>query len=155
MGQVLQKIISRGEKNVIVELTLISCGFNIYKYHNKKQRKRNSSLKAKSYPHRLIKWTLFLRVKQEWVKVGIKQGIARTVKCRFWRFTRTYFTSLNKFIFSYLLIGARLKPLCLHIALPVSVSVSVTVRIHRLPSQVISHISLCRALPPSQVPLSP
>ena len=27
-----------GEKNVILELTLISCGFNLYKYHNKKQR---------------------------------------------------------------------------------------------------------------------
>lgn len=28
----------RGEKNVILELMLISCGFNLNKYHNKKQR---------------------------------------------------------------------------------------------------------------------
>jgi len=34
-----KRLFRRGEKNVIVELTLISCGFNIYKYHNKKQRK--------------------------------------------------------------------------------------------------------------------
>lgn len=34
-----KRLYRRGEKNVILELTLISCGFNIYKYHNKKQRK--------------------------------------------------------------------------------------------------------------------
>ena len=34
-----KRLLRRGEKNVILELTLISCGFNIYKYHNKKQRK--------------------------------------------------------------------------------------------------------------------
>ena len=34
-----KRLFRRGEKNVILELTLISCGFNIYKYHNKKQRK--------------------------------------------------------------------------------------------------------------------
>lgn len=34
-----KRLIRRGEKNVILELTLISCGFNLYKYHNKKQRK--------------------------------------------------------------------------------------------------------------------
>ena len=34
-----KRLFRRGEKNVMVELTLISCGFNIYKYHNKKQRK--------------------------------------------------------------------------------------------------------------------
>ncbi len=28
----------RGKKNIILELTLISCGFNLYKYHIKKQR---------------------------------------------------------------------------------------------------------------------
>jgi len=34
-----KRLFRRGEKNVILELTLISCGFNLYKYHNKKQRK--------------------------------------------------------------------------------------------------------------------
>lgn len=34
-----KRLIRRGEKNVILELMLISCGFNLYKYHNKKQRK--------------------------------------------------------------------------------------------------------------------
>ena len=34
-----KRLSRRGEKNVILELTLISCGFNLYKYHNKKQRK--------------------------------------------------------------------------------------------------------------------
>lgn len=34
-----KRFVRRGEKNVILELTLISCGFNIYKYHNKKYRK--------------------------------------------------------------------------------------------------------------------
>ena len=28
----------RGEKSVLLELTLISCGYNLYKYHNKKKR---------------------------------------------------------------------------------------------------------------------
>ena len=34
-----KRLFRRGEKNVILELKLISCGFNLYKYHNKKQRK--------------------------------------------------------------------------------------------------------------------
>ena len=34
-----KRLFRRGEKNVILELTLISCGFNLYKYHNKKHRK--------------------------------------------------------------------------------------------------------------------
>ncbi|MDD4371920.1 MAG: transposase, partial [Anaerostipes sp.] len=34
-----KRLFRRGEKNVILELTLISCGFNLYKYHNKMQRK--------------------------------------------------------------------------------------------------------------------
>lgn len=34
-----KRLFRRGKKNVILELTLISCGFNLYKYHNKKQRK--------------------------------------------------------------------------------------------------------------------
>ena len=38
-GRSYKRLFRRGEKNVILELTLISCGFNIYKYHNKKQRK--------------------------------------------------------------------------------------------------------------------
>ena len=38
-----KRLLRRGEKNVIVELTLISCGFNIYKYHNKKQRKERAA----------------------------------------------------------------------------------------------------------------
>ena len=33
-----KRLFRRGEKNVILELILISCGFNLYKYHNKKQR---------------------------------------------------------------------------------------------------------------------
>ena len=33
-----KRLFRRGEKNVILELTLISCGFNLYKYHNKKYR---------------------------------------------------------------------------------------------------------------------
>lgn len=34
-----KRLFRRGEKNVILEVTLISCGFNLYKYHNKKRRK--------------------------------------------------------------------------------------------------------------------
>lgn len=34
-----KRLFRRGYENVILELTLISCGFNLYKYHNKKQRK--------------------------------------------------------------------------------------------------------------------
>ncbi|MCD2493135.1 transposase [Lacrimispora sp. NSJ-141] len=34
-----KRLFRRGEKNIIVELTLISCGLDISKYHNKKQRK--------------------------------------------------------------------------------------------------------------------
>ena len=34
-----KRLFRRGEQNVILELTLISCGFNLYKYHNKRQRK--------------------------------------------------------------------------------------------------------------------
>lgn len=33
-----KRLFRRGRKNAILELTLISCGFNLYKYHNKKQR---------------------------------------------------------------------------------------------------------------------
>ena len=33
-----KRLFRRGEKNVILELILISCGFNLYKYHNKKHR---------------------------------------------------------------------------------------------------------------------
>ena len=33
-----KRLFRRGEKNVILELTLISCAFNLYKYHNKKHR---------------------------------------------------------------------------------------------------------------------
>ena len=35
-----KRLFRRGEKSVILEFTLISCGFNIYKYHNKKQRRQ-------------------------------------------------------------------------------------------------------------------
>ena len=38
-----KRLLRRGEKTVIVELTLISCGFNIYKYPNKKQRKERAA----------------------------------------------------------------------------------------------------------------
>ncbi len=37
-----KRLFRRGEKTIIVELTLISCGFNIYKYPNKKQRKERA-----------------------------------------------------------------------------------------------------------------
>ena len=33
-----KRLFRRGEKSVILEFTLISCGFNLYKYHNKKKR---------------------------------------------------------------------------------------------------------------------
>ncbi|MEE1248493.1 MAG: transposase [Lachnospiraceae bacterium] len=33
-----KRLFRRGNENVILELTLISCGYNLYKYHNKKQR---------------------------------------------------------------------------------------------------------------------
>lgn len=38
-----KRLFRRGEKSVILEFTLISCGFNLYKYHNKKQRLLKSS----------------------------------------------------------------------------------------------------------------
>ncbi len=38
-----KRLFRRGEKNVILELTLISCGFNLYKYHNKKQRQTKAA----------------------------------------------------------------------------------------------------------------
>ena len=34
-----RRLFRRGQKNVIFELTLISCGFNLSKYHKKRQRK--------------------------------------------------------------------------------------------------------------------
>lgn len=34
-----KRLLRRGQKNVNLELLLISCGFNLYKYHNKSQRK--------------------------------------------------------------------------------------------------------------------
>lgn len=34
-----RRLFRRGQKNVIFELTLISCGFNLSKYHKKMQRK--------------------------------------------------------------------------------------------------------------------
>ena len=37
-----KRLFRRGEKSVILEFTLISCGFNLYKYHNKKQRYRKA-----------------------------------------------------------------------------------------------------------------
>lgn len=33
-----KRLFRRGKENVILELTLISCGYNLYKYHNKKNR---------------------------------------------------------------------------------------------------------------------
>ena len=33
-----KRLLRRGKENVLLELTLISCGFNLYKYHNKKVR---------------------------------------------------------------------------------------------------------------------
>lgn len=34
-----KRLFRRGEKGVNFELTLISCGYNLYKYHNKKNRR--------------------------------------------------------------------------------------------------------------------
>ncbi len=34
-----KRLFRRGKENVILELTLISYGYNLYKYHNKKKRK--------------------------------------------------------------------------------------------------------------------
>ena len=36
-----KRLFRRGDKAVLLEFTLISCGFNLYKYHNKRNRKRN------------------------------------------------------------------------------------------------------------------
>ena len=33
-----KRLFRRGKENVLLELTLISCGYNLYKYHNKKKR---------------------------------------------------------------------------------------------------------------------
>ncbi|WP_281168543.1 transposase [Anaerovorax odorimutans] len=33
-----KRLFRRGLKGVILELTLISCGYNLYKYHNKRNR---------------------------------------------------------------------------------------------------------------------
>ncbi len=33
-----KRLFRRGEKGVNLELTLISCGYNLYKYHNKSKR---------------------------------------------------------------------------------------------------------------------
>ena len=33
-----KRLFRRGEKSVILEFTLISCGYNLYKYHNKRNR---------------------------------------------------------------------------------------------------------------------
>ena len=38
-----KRLLRRGEKTVIVERTLLSCDFNIYKYPNKKQRKERAA----------------------------------------------------------------------------------------------------------------
>ena len=38
-----KRLFRRGEKFVILEFTLISCGFNLYKYHNKKQRRQKAA----------------------------------------------------------------------------------------------------------------
>ena len=33
----------RGYENIILEFTLIACGFNLYKYHNRKKRSENAA----------------------------------------------------------------------------------------------------------------
>ena len=38
-----KRLFRRGEKSVILEFTLISCGFNLYKYHNKKKRQQKAA----------------------------------------------------------------------------------------------------------------
>lgn len=38
-----KRLLRRGGKSVLLEFTLISCGFNLYKYHNKKQRLYNTA----------------------------------------------------------------------------------------------------------------
>ena len=36
-----KRLFRRGKKNVLLELTLIACGYNLYKYHNKKKKNIN------------------------------------------------------------------------------------------------------------------
>lgn len=38
-----KRLLRRGKENVLLELTLISCGFNLYKYHNKKVRVKHAA----------------------------------------------------------------------------------------------------------------
>ena len=38
-----KRLFRRGEKSVLLELTLISCGFNLYKYHNTKQQQTKAA----------------------------------------------------------------------------------------------------------------
>lgn len=38
-----KRLFRRGEKGVSLELTLISCGYNLYKYHNKKKRQSEAA----------------------------------------------------------------------------------------------------------------
>ena len=38
-----KRLFRRGEKTVILEFILISCGFNLYKYHNKKKRQQKAA----------------------------------------------------------------------------------------------------------------
>ena len=38
-----KRLFRRGEKSVILEFTLISCGYNLYKYHNKQNRKAEAA----------------------------------------------------------------------------------------------------------------
>ena len=38
-----KRLFRRGAKAVNLELTLISCGFNIYKYHNKKHKNEETA----------------------------------------------------------------------------------------------------------------
>ena len=38
-----KRLFRRGEKSVILEFTLISCGFNLYKYHNKINRQTRAA----------------------------------------------------------------------------------------------------------------
>lgn len=42
-----KRLFRRGEKAVLLEFTSISCGYNLYKYRNKKQRQFQVALKIR------------------------------------------------------------------------------------------------------------
>lgn len=54
-----KRLFRRGRKNALLELTLISCGFNLYKYYNKKQRMEQTAWNEKVIHYGFIKCACF------------------------------------------------------------------------------------------------